>query len=76
MSDSENGSTTETSAVYNYYAQEASCDKYDTDTMNTEDSDMTETSAVHDLSAQEASCNDESVMLKTDSMTETSAVHH
>ena len=76
MSDSENDSTTETSAVHDHYAQEASCDKYDTDTTNTEDSDMTETSAVHDLSAQEASCNDESVMSETDDTTETSAVCH
>ena len=51
MSDSENGSITETSAVHDHYAQEASCDKYDTDTTNTEDSDTTETSAVCDLSA-------------------------
>ena len=76
MSDSENDSTTETSAVHDHYAWEASCDKYDTDTMNTEDSDMTETSAVHDLSAQEASCNDKSVMSETDDTTETSAVCH
>ena len=51
MSDSENDSATETSAVYDHYAQKASCDKYDINTMNTEDSDITETSAVHDLSA-------------------------
>ena len=43
---------------------------------NTEDSSITETSAVHDLSAQEASHNNKSVMLKTDSITETSAVCH
>ena len=46
---------TETSAVYDHYAQKASCDNYNTDTMNTEDSSTTETSAVYDLSAQEAS---------------------
>ena len=37
---------------------------------------VTEKSAVYDLSAQEASCNDKSVMSETDSITETSAVHH
>ena len=72
----EDSSVTETSAVCDHYAQEASCDKYNTDTTNTEDSSMTETSAVYDLSAWEASCNDKSVMSETDSMTETSAVHH
>ena len=48
----EDSSTTKTSAVHDHYTQEASCDKYDTDTTNTEDSSMTETSAVYDLSAQ------------------------
>ena len=43
----EDSSTTETSAVYNPYTQWASCDKYDTSTMNTEDSSTTETSAVY-----------------------------
>ena len=76
MSDLKNSDTTETSAVCDHYAQETSCDEYDTNTTNTEDSDITETSAVCDLSAQEASCNDESVMSETDSITETSAVHY
>ena len=75
----EDSSTTETSAVCDHYAQEASCDKYDTDTMNTEDSDITETSAVCDLSAQWASCNknDESVISDSENgnATKTSAVY-
>ena len=52
---SENGSMTETPAVYDLYAQEASCNKNDKSVMS-ETSSITETSAVYDLYAQEASC--------------------
>ena len=71
-------SMTETLAVYNLHAQKACHNKYNTDTSNTEDSSMTETSAVYDSYAQQVNCNenDESVMLKISSMTETSAVCH
>ena len=75
----EDSSTTETSAVCDLHAQKVCCSKYDISTMNTEDNDTTETLAVHDLSAQQASCNenDESVMsdLEDSDTTETSAVY-
>ena len=49
--------TTETSAVCDLYAQEASCDKCDISITNTENSDATKTSAIYDLYAQKASCD-------------------
>ena len=45
---SEDSSTTETSVVYDQYAQWASCNENDESVMS-DNSDVTETSAVHDL---------------------------
>ena len=45
----EDSDVTETSAVCDLHAQEASCDKYNTDMLNTEDSSTTKTSVVCDL---------------------------
>ena len=73
----EDSSTTETSAVHDLSAQQASCNENDESVMS-EDSSATETSAVHNHYAQEASCDKydaDTINTEDSSTTETSAVY-
>ena len=74
----EDSSTTKTSAVYDLSAQQAIHNKNDESVMSdSENSDITETLAVHDHYAQEVShdkYNTDTTNTEDDSITETSAV--
>ena len=72
MINTEDSDMTETSAVYDFYAQQVSCNENDKSVMSEID-DTTETSAVCHLHAQRASC----VMSEEiDNITETYTVQY